>query len=74
MTDSPDSPDLTPRNDPPQVIVEVPKIEYHEEIIERQVESTVVVPKYVEVPQIQERIYHQHIEQVEEEIVEVEDF
>ena len=40
-------------------IVEVPKIIKEEEIIERKIESTVVKPVFVEVPQIQERIFQQ---------------
>jgi hypothetical protein len=40
-------------------IVEVPKIIKEEEIIERKIESTVVKPVFVEVPQVQERIFQQ---------------
>ncbi len=39
-------------------IVEVPKVVYEEVIVEREVPTVATVQKYVEVPQIQERIKH----------------
>merc|ERR1711977_243044 len=52
-------------------IVQVPKIEYQEEIIERQVEQVATVQRTVEVPQIQKRITQVPKIETVEEIVEV---
>ena len=52
-------------------IVQVTKIQYEEEILERQVEQVITVPKYVEVPQIQERMTQVPTIETVERIVEV---
>ena len=49
----------------------MPKIEYQEHIVERQIEHMQTVQRTVDVPQIQKRIIQQPVEQIVENTVEV---
>jgi len=52
-------------------IIEVPKISYEEEIIEKKIINQVIIPKYVEVPKIQVRQVEKYIDVEEEDIIEI---
>ena len=56
-------------------VVEVPQVQVQtqtvEEIVERQIEQVQTVQRVVEVPTIHERVQHQQVEQLVEEIVQI---
>ena len=49
----------------------MPRIQYEEEIVERQMVKSIIVPKYVDVPTVQKRYIEIPVERIEEEIIEI---